>query len=62
MKRFNLNNLKKEQPHFIGSWNIENDDLCKEIVNFFEENKTMHKQGLIGTEVDQAKKKQQILV
>jgi prolyl 4-hydroxylase len=48
---------KTYQPHFIGSWNIENDDLCKEIINYFEENKKLHQKGAIGLGVDQAKKK-----
>ena len=46
-----------DQPHFIGSWNIKNNDLCKQIINFFEENKTLHKKGAIGSGIDQTKKK-----
>ena len=47
MKRVNLNNTKTEQPHFIGSWNIENDNLCNEIITFFEENQNLQKSGSI---------------
>ena len=57
MKRANLNNIKTEHTHFIGSWNIENHHLCKEIINFFEENKKLHQKGNIGTTIDQTKKK-----
>ena len=46
-----------DQPHFIGSWNIKNNDLCKQIINFFEENKTLHGKGVIGSGIDQTKKK-----
>ena len=46
-----------DQPHFIGSWNIKNNDLCKQIINFFEENKSLHKKGAIGSGIDQTKKK-----
>ena len=57
MKRVNLNNIKTEQPHFIGSWNIENDDLCREIITFFEENQNLQKKGSIGEGVNPAQKK-----
>jgi hypothetical protein len=52
MKRVNLNNTKTEQPHFIGSWNIENDNLCNEIITFFEENQNLQKSGstALGTQ------------
>ena len=57
MKKVDLNNIRTEQTHFIGSWNIENDDLCKEIINYFEENKKLHQKGILGTRVDLTKKK-----
>lgn len=57
MKRVSLNNIKTEQPHFIGSWNIENDDLCREIITFFEENQNLQKKGSIGEGVNPAQKK-----
>ena len=34
------------KPHFIGSWNISNDELCKSIINFFENNSDLHKKGV----------------
>ena len=27
--------IKSDQINFIGSWNLENNDLCKNIINFF---------------------------
>jgi prolyl 4-hydroxylase len=45
------------QPHFIGSWNIRNDNLCKQIINFFEENKILQKKGAVGAGVDETTKK-----
>ena len=53
MKRLNIRSNKtinKEQyPHFIGAWNLEDDDLCKEIINFFEENKNLQRDGVSGS-------------
>ena len=47
MKKINiLGSFKKDQnPNFIGAWNIENDVLCKEIIDFFEENIGLQKSG-----------------
>ena len=49
MKRVNLSNSEKEKPHFIGCWNIDNNILCKEIINFFEENTSLQKSGMMGS-------------
>jgi prolyl 4-hydroxylase len=35
-----------QYPHFIGSWDIEKETLCKEIINLFEENKQLQKSGV----------------
>ena len=35
MKRLKL---ESDQINFIGIWNLENNELCKNIVNFFEKN------------------------
>ena len=32
MKRLNINS---DQVNFIDSWNLENDDLCKDVISFF---------------------------
>ncbi len=66
MKRINIkikkNNhdkilIESENPHFIGAWNIENDDLCSEIINFFEENKNLQRDGVTGSGKNQEIKK-----
>jgi len=41
-----LSTVSNKSPNFIGSWNIENDKLCNEIIKFFEENKSMQRAGL----------------
>ena len=64
MKRINIKNKNTFEylnetkfPHFIGSWKIENDTLCNEIIAFFEENKNLQKQGSIGSGTDSTIKK-----
>ncbi len=44
MKKVEL--ITEMKPHFIGSWNISNDELCKSIINFFENNSDLHKKGV----------------
>ena len=46
-----------KQPHFIGSWNIKNENICKEIINFFEENKSSQREGTIieGKDIESKK-------
>ena len=43
-------------PSFIGSWDLENPDLCKEIINFFEKNKDKQVQGESVTGLDLERK------
>ena len=47
MKRLEVINdsLSIKQPNFIGSWNIENNNLCNELIKYFEENVLLQKQG-----------------
>ncbi|MDA7714103.1 2OG-Fe(II) oxygenase [Candidatus Pelagibacter sp.] len=44
-------------PNFIGSWDIENDKLCKEIIDLFDGNKKLQKKGLSGSGMDTTIKK-----
>jgi len=37
MKKIKIDDFRSES--FIGLWNIEDNKLCKELINFFEENK-----------------------
>jgi hypothetical protein len=46
MKKININITK--QPHFIGCWNLENNNLCKDIIKLFEDNKAMQTKGVLG--------------
>ena len=58
MKRININS---QQTHFIGCWNLENNDLCNEIINLFENNKNLQQQGVTDTGKNPKIKKQLIL-
>jgi len=58
MKRFST--VSNKSPNFLGSWNMENDELCNEIIKFFEENKSLQQKGIVGNMVDPKKNKQQI--
>ena len=49
MKRTSINT---QQTHFIGSWNLENNNLCNEIIKFFENNKNLEKQEVTSTGKD----------
>ena len=42
MKRIDIN---PNQLNFIGAWNLENNNLCNEIIDFFEKNKNLQKKG-----------------
>ena len=49
MKRTSINT---QQTHFIGSWNLENNNLCNEIIKFFENNKNLQEQGVTSAGKD----------
>tara|TARA_B110000444_G_C18686748_1_gene522323 strand:+ start:334 stop:930 length:597 start_codon:yes stop_codon:yes gene_type:complete len=42
MKRIDINS---NQLNFIGAWNLENNNLCNEIIDFFEKNQALQKKG-----------------
>ena len=44
-------------PHFIGMWNINDNNLCKNIINSFEENSELHRKGKAGDHVNDKVKK-----
>ena len=54
MKRININS---QQTHFIGCWNLENNKLCNEITQFFENNKELQTQGITSYGKDLKAKK-----
>ena len=45
MKRLKL---ESDQINFIGIWNLKNNELCKNIINFFETNIDLQKDGTTG--------------
>ena len=49
--------IDAKQPHFIGCWDLENNELCKKIVQFFENNIDLQIQGTTAKGVDLKKKK-----
>ena len=55
MKKININIIN--QAHFIGCWNLENNDLCKNIIQLFENNKTMQNKGAMSGSYNPKKKK-----
>ena len=58
MKRILIN---KDQINFIGAWNIENIDLCKNIILFFQNNPNLHFQGMTAAGKNlEAKKRKDI--
>ena len=55
MKRINF--TTNENPHFIGAWNILDNNLCKNIIDFFENNPELHKRGSTGSGINEEIKK-----
>ena len=55
MKRLSIS--YNSSPSFIGSWNIENNNLCKEIINFYENHPELHKKGTSSSGLDENIKK-----
>ena len=48
MKRFDpiKNLISVKQPHFIGAWNMENNNLCSEIIAHYKKNEIFQTQGI----------------
>ena len=55
MKRLEIRN--NENPNFIGNWDLENKDLCDQIINVFENNSNLHIKGTTGGGIDESIKK-----
>jgi prolyl 4-hydroxylase len=53
LKRIDISN----DINFIGSWNINDDELCKNIVKIFEENTLLHQKGQTSYGIDEKVKK-----
>ena len=52
-----LSTVGNKSPNFIGSWNIENDKLCNDIIKFFEDHKSMQRVGITALGYDPKLKK-----
>ena len=50
-------NIISKDTHFIGCWNLENNNLCSKIIDFFENNKDLQTAGASGLGVDTKIKK-----
>lgn len=55
MKKIKISS--KENPNFIGCWDIENKDLCKKIIEFFENSTELQTKGSTGGGIDENIKK-----
>lgn len=63
MKKIDLSKKQKNNPHFIGSWNLENDNLCEEMISFFEKNKELQTKGFTSKGFnDKIKKRSDITI
>ena len=54
MKRINIDS---KQTHFIGCWNLENNELCEKITQFFENNTDLQIKGTTSGGIDYKEKK-----
>ena len=55
MKRLEIKN--EASPNFIGNWDLENKELCNQIIDFFEKNSDLQIKGTTGGGVDENIKK-----
>tara|TARA_B110000027_G_C16101897_1_gene293498 strand:+ start:1038 stop:1655 length:618 start_codon:yes stop_codon:yes gene_type:complete len=65
MDRFNIKKklLFNKSPHFIGSWKLNNNHLCNQIINYFETNEGLQQAGsTLSGKVLEAKKTTDITI
>ena len=55
MKRLNIES--PEANNFIGIWNINDENICKNIIDFFEKNKDLQTKGQTSSGVNEEVKK-----
>jgi|TARA_B110001452_G_C15069487_1_gene373273 hypothetical protein len=55
MKNLTIENNKS--PNFIGSWNLEDNDMCENIIKFFDENISLQQKGITDSGVNEKIKK-----
>ena len=46
-----------EETNFIGCWKFNDNKLCEDIINLFENNKEFHIKGVTGIGIDENVKK-----
>tara|TARA_B100000029_G_scaffold513691_1_gene614033 strand:+ start:296 stop:895 length:600 start_codon:yes stop_codon:yes gene_type:complete len=49
--------IDSKQTHFIGCWNLENNELCEKIIQFFENNPNLHLKGETSAGINYKEKK-----
>ena len=55
MKRVDIKNSKS--PNFIGCWQLEDKSISNDIIEFFENNKSLQKKGSTAKGVEENRKK-----
>ena len=48
---------KKKAPNFIGAWMLKDNDLCEQLINFFDDHPDQHNAGATGEGVNTSIKK-----
>ena len=55
MKRVDIKNSKS--PNFIGCWQLEDKSISNDLIEFFENNKSLQKKGSTAKGVEENRKK-----
>ena len=55
MKKVDIENSKS--PNFIGCWQLENKNISDDLIEFFENNKSLQKKGSTAKGVEENRKK-----
>ena len=50
-------NIVSKNSNFIGCWKIDDEKLFNDLIDFFENNKHLHKRGVVGSGYNSEKKK-----
>ena len=56
MKRIELS-VSPNSPNFIGAWKLEPTNICDDLIDYFEDNKSLHKKGETGQGIKQEVKR-----
>ena len=55
MKRVNISSEKS--PNFIGCWYLDDKNISKSIIEFFENNQTLQKKGSTAKGIEESRKR-----